>query len=194
VHVETADTGLVLATVDAGGGTYLREARDPNARTTDIGDQYEGNPTPALERFSTLYPWAIDHFDAIDALGTERDRLYRFSSTHPHGELETYLDSGSEEILHERQWIEPADVPSRTIARTEGDRRLVVNATRAGGPLGIAVVDASTNEPLDAEIAVNGDPIGSTGGDRIWTVAPRGAATINATSAGGTVTLETTLE
>jgi hypothetical protein len=192
IHVETADTGLVLATVDSGGDTYLREAHDPSAKTTDVGDQYEGNPSPALERFSTLYPWATDHFDAIDALGTEQVRLYRFSSTHPHGELETYLDSGSEEILHERQRIEPADVPSRTIARTEGDRRLVVNATRAGGPLGLSVVDATTAEPVDAEIAVNGDPIGPTDGDRIWTVAPRGSAMINATSGGETVTVEAT--
>jgi hypothetical protein len=194
VSVETAGTGIVLAAVDPADGTYLREATDPSAKTDEIGDQYEGNPSPALERFEELYPWAIDHFEAVDALGSERVRLYRFSAGHGHGDLETYLDSGSEEILHERQWIDAAEMPSRTIDRTDGDLRVVLNRTRGGGPLGVSVSDATTGTPVDAEIALNGDRIGTTDGDRLWTVAPQGTATINATYAGETATVETTFQ
>lgn len=194
VYVETAGTGIVLAAVDPADGTYLREAHDPSAKTVEIGDQYDGNPSPALERFEELYPWAIDHFEAIDALGSERVRLYRFSAGHGHGDLETYLDSGSEEILHERQWIDATEMPSTAIERTDGDLQIVLNRTRAGGPLGISVVDSATGTPVDAEVALNGEPIGTTDGDRLWTVAPQGATTINATYAGETATVETTFQ
>jgi hypothetical protein len=194
VHVETVDGGIVLAAVDRTEGQYLREAHDPTAKTETVGDQYDGNPSPALDRFTELYPWTIESFDAIDAIGPERSRLYRFGASHPHGDLETYLDSGSTEILHERQWIDPAEVPSNAIERTEGDLRVVVNTTRSGGPLGVRVVDAETASPVDADVELNGDPIGSTGGDRLWVVAPRGPATVNATHAGETVTVETALE
>lgn len=190
VHVETADRGIVLATLDRNERSYLREAHDPSAKADAVGDQYGGNPSPALDRFTELYPWTIDSFDAIDATGPEQVRLYRFSASHPHGELETYLDSGSTEILHERQRIDPAEVPTTTVERTENELRVVANITRAGGPLGVSVYDTAGGQ-LDAEIELNGEAVGSTGGDRLWSVAPRGATTINATHAGETVTIET---
>lgn len=194
VYVETADAGIVLATVDRTSGTYLREAHDPSAKTDQVGDQYGGNPSPALARFTELYPWAIESFDGIDAIGPEQVRLYRFGATHPHGTLETYLDSGSTEILYERQRIDPDGMPTDTAEQTANGLRLVVNTTRAGGPLGVAVVDSTTQNPVDATIEVNGTPIGATEGGRVWTVAPRGATTITATADGETVRVETVLE
>ena len=193
-HVETADDGIVVAVVDRTDNTYVREAHDPTAKATDVSDRYDGNPSPALDRFSELYPWAINSFDGIDAIGPEQVRLYRFSATHSHGELETYLDSGSAEILYEKQRIDPGEMPSSALERTEGDITLVVNTTRGGGPLGIAVVDASTGDPIDATIELTDDAIDSTDGDRLWTIAPRGTTTINATHDGETVTLETYLD
>lgn len=190
-HVETIDDGIVIAAIDRRDNTYVREAHDPTAKGADVPDQYGGNPSPALDRFSELYPWAINSFDGIDAIGPEQVRLYRFSATHSHGELETYLDSGTTEILYEKQRIDPKRMPSSALERTDGDITLVVNTTRGGGPLGISVVDASTGEPIDATIELNDDPVGSTDGDRRWTIAPRGATTINATHDGETVTLET---
>lgn len=145
-----------------------------------------------MDRFSELYPWAINSFDGIDAIGPEQVRLYRFSATHSHGELETYLDSGSTEILYERQQIRPESAPTTTLERTDGDLTVSLNITRAGGPLGITVLDATSETPVDAEIEVNGDRVGSTNGDRLWTVAPRGSTTINATHAGETASIETT--
>ena len=45
-----------------------------------------------------------------------------------------------------------------------------------------------------AAVVVDGDPVGSTGGERLWTVAPRGETTINATHQGETITVETIVE
>lgn len=191
VHVETAGDGIVLASIDREGDTYLREAHDPNARADEIGDQYGGNPSPALDRFTELYPWTIQSFDGIDAIGPEQVRLYRFAATHSHGELETYLDSGSTNILHERQRIRPESAPKTTLRRTQGDLTVVLNVTRPGGPLAIAVRDATSGEPVAADVELNGVPVGTTDDRAIWTVAPRGATTINASHADETVSFET---
>ena len=193
VHVETAGDGIVLAAIDPAGDAYVREAHDPGAKTDSIGDQYGGNPSPALDRFTELYPWAINNFDGIDALGPEQVRLYRFSATYSHGSLETYLDSGSTDILHERQRVHPETAPSTVVERTQGDLRLLVNTTRAGGPLGVTVVDTTSGETVDAAIELNGDRIGSTDGERLWTVAPRGSMNVTAIRGDETVTLETAL-
>ncbi len=192
VYVETVDEGVILSTVSP-RGTYLREAHDPTAKRADTSDQYGGNPSPALDRFTELYPWAINSFDGIDAIGPAQVRLYRFGASHPHGTLETYLDSGSTEILYEKQWLDPGSMPTTVYERTEGDLRLIVNTTRAGGPLGVSVVDTTTDEPVNAAIELNDESIGSTGGDRLWTVAPRGTTTVNATYNDETVTLDTSL-
>jgi hypothetical protein len=190
IHVETVGDGIVLAMVSSPGETYLREAHDPTAKRMDVSDQYDGNPSPALARFTELYPWAIQSFDAIDAIGPAQVRLYRFSANHPHGELETYLDSGSTEILYEKQRIDPESVPTTAIERTDGDLRLRLNTTRAGGPLGISAVDTTTEERVDAAIELNGEAAGTTDGSRLWTVAPRGQTTVNATYAGETRTFD----
>ncbi len=193
VYVETAADGIVLSTVTPNGETYLREAHDPTAKRVDVSDRYEGNPSPALDRFTELYPWAINSFEAIDAMGPAQVRLYRFGANHPHGTLETYLDSGSTEILYETQRIELDGVPTTTFERTDGELRLVLNATRAGGPIGISVVDTLTDERVDAEIELNDESIGSTEGERLQTVAPRGTTTVNATHDGESVSLNTNL-
>lgn len=194
VHVETAGEGFVIATVDRSTDTYLREAYDPTAKTEDIGDRYDENPSPALERFGELYPWTIEGFDSISVLGPEQVRLYRFGATHSHGNLETYLDGGSTDVLYERQWINSKGAPSSNVGRVDGDLRVIATTTRAGGPLGITVIDTTTDNEVDAEIELNGDPIGSTDGDRLWTVAPHGSTTINATYDGQTLTLEKSFE
>jgi hypothetical protein len=194
IHVETAGEGIVIATVDRTTDTYLREAYDPSARTGDVGDQFGEDPSAALERFGELYPWAIDGFSSISLLGPEQVRLYRFGATHPYGNLETYLDAGSAGVVYERQWINVDSAPSSSVGRTGDDLRIIATTTRAGGPLGITVRDTATGSPIDADVALNGESVGSTEGDRLWTVAPRGPTTINATHDGETITLDTTFE
>jgi hypothetical protein len=196
VYVETANNGIVLATIDSRNGTYLREANDPTSISPDIPDQYNRSPLLALDRIEEIYPWVTENERGVSATsnGQNTNRIYRFEITHPHGELETYLDSGSTEILYERQRIRLESVPTSTLERTDGDLTVRFNTTRSGGPLGITVLDATSETPVDAEIEVNGDPIGSTDGDRVWTIAPRGPTTINATHAGETASIETTFD
>lgn len=190
IHVETAGNGVILATIDPAGERYLREAHDPTAKQPDVSDRYDGNPSPALDRFNELYPWAIAGFDAIDAIGPASVRLYRLGASHQHGELETYLDSGSTNILYETQRNDLDAIPTETRQRTEGDLEIRLNTTRAGGPLAVTVVDTTTDERVDATVELNDDPIGSTDGDRLWTVAPRGTTTVSVSHGGETVTFD----
>jgi hypothetical protein len=192
VHVETAGEGIVIATVDRTTDTYLREAYNPTA--DEAGDRYQEKPSPALERFGELYPWSIDSFNSISVLGPEQARLYRFGATHSHGNLETYLDGGSGDVVYERQWINVAEVPSSNVGRTDGDLRIIATTTRAGGPLGITVRDTATGDPLEADVRLNGEAVGSTADGRLWIVAPRGSTTITATHDGETITLRTEFE
>ena len=194
VYVETAGDGLVLAAVDREDGTFLREAVDPGARDTQAPDQYGGSPLLALERMEQLYPWVTENNLGVSAspIGPAFERVYRFSIPHPHGELETYLDSGSEAVTVEFQRIDPESLPTETTRTAAGDLRLVVDTTRGGGPIGVSVRDDATGDPLEAAVELNGDPVGSTDEGRLWAVAPRGPVTVNATRGGETVSLEAT--
>lgn len=191
VHVEVSGGGVVLASVEENNGevTYLREAYDPSARTSDFSDRSDGGLAAAEEQLRQLYPWVTNNSTPTAApVGPDYARLWRFTYSHPHGSLETYLDVETDRVLLERQYKEPELVPTTGDEETEGDLRMVVNRTRAGGPLGVAVYDDTTGEPVDAEVTVNGDAVGWTDEDRLWTVAPRGNGEINATYAGETVT------
>lgn len=190
-HVETTGDGIAVATVDPASGRYLRAAHDPTAKRADVTDQYGGNPSPALDRFSELYPWAIRSFGAIDAIGPAQVRLYQLRAEHPHGQLGTFLDSGSRNVLYEQQRLDPGAMPTTTVTRRGEGLRLVVETTRAGGPLGVELLDPATGERVDGTVALDGETVGTTGADRLWTVAPRGPTEINATHEGGSVTLET---
>lgn len=198
VHVETSGSGIVLATMEETPGEeqrYVREANDPTAKTVNIEDRYGGRLAPAEERIEELYPWvAANGNPSVSLWGPPQVRLYRFTYAHPHGELELYLDSGSAEVLQETQRKDPENVPTDTAEVTEGDLRLTVETTRAGGPLGVSVVDTSTGETVDADVTVNEEPLDAAGADRRWAVAPRGDVTINATHRGQTLQYQTTLD
>lgn len=197
VHAAVTGGGVVLSMIEGGGSgdlEYVREAYDPSAGTKEVGDRYNGDPTAALERIEVLYPWVTNNtFGAVNAIGPAQHRVYRFAYDHPHGDLETYLDSGSGEILLERQFKRPRSVPTRTSATTANGLRLEVAKTYPSGPLGVAVNDTTSNQRVDAAIEVNGESVGRTDGGRLWTVAPRGDLTINATHGSRNVTLQTTL-
>lgn len=198
VHVDTSGRGIVLATMeDTPGGEprYVREANDPTAKTVNIEDRYGGRLAPAEERIEELYPWVANNGNpSVSLWGPPQVRLYRFTYAHPHGELDLYLDSGSADVLQETQQKDPHLVPTEAAEVTEGDLRLTVETTRAGGPLGVTVVDTSTGEPVDADVAVNDEALGSTGGETHWSVAPRGEVTINATYRNRTLQHETSLD
>lgn len=199
VHVLASDGGLVLATVEREGGDdmYVREAYDSSIRSFDSTDRYGGIPPNALERVEELYPWVRENSGSLtaDFIGTNGGRIYAFDIDHAHGNLRTHLDGGSDAIVRETQRKDLELVPTTTVEeRSEtANVRLTVETTHPGGPLGIALVD-DAGTPLDAQVTVNGDPVGSTGGERLWTVAPRGTVTVNATHDGERLTVETTVE
>lgn len=198
VHIDTSGPGIVLATMEATPGDeprYLREANDPTAKTVNIEDRYDGRLAPAEERIEELYPWVAENGNpSVSLRGPPQVRLYRFSYEHPHGDLDLLLDSGSAEVLQETQRTDPDVVPTETATVSEGDLQLRVETTRAGGPLGVTVVDAEAGEPVDADVVVDDESLGATGGDTHWSVAPRDAVTINATHRGRTLQYETSLD
>lgn len=196
VHVESSADGFVLAGIDrSSGGTYLRVAHDTSARSPTLQDNYDG-VSDALDKVEALYPWTFDNSDGIDdarPVGPSSNRVYRIKVSHAHGSVETYLEGGSGEILHEFQRKDLERIPTTDLEETGETLRVEINATRSGGPLGVTAFDG-TGTPVDATVAVNGDRIGSTGGDRLWTVAPAGQPTVNVSHGGETLSLEPTFE
>ena len=197
VHVDVSGNATVLATVkpDAGQPTYVREAYDPSARSIGVPDTYDGDLSPALDRIESLYPWVTDNGSpTVDFIGPDAARLYRFEYDHPHGSLLTYLDGGSENVVREIQRNDPESVPTNTVETVDGGLLLRLNTTRAGGPLGVTVLNETSGEPVAATVAINGQRTAHTDGGRIWTVAPRGTVTVNATHDGRSLSVTTTLE
>ena len=197
VHVDVSGNATVLATVkpDAGQPTYVREAYDPSARSIGVPDTYDGDLSPALDRIESLYPWVTDNGSpTVDFIGPDAARLYRFGYDHPHGRLLTYLDGGSENVVKEIQRNDPESVPTNTVETVDGGLLLRLNTTRAGGPLGVTVLNETSGEPVAATVAINGQRTAHTDGGRIWTVAPRGTVTVNATHDGRSLSVTTTLE
>ena len=197
VHVDVSGNATVLATVkpDAGQPTYVREAYDPSARSIGVPDTYDGDLSPALDRIESLYPWVTDNGSpTVDFIGPDAARLYRFEYDHPHGSLLTYLDGGSENVVKEIQRNDPESVPTNTVETVDGGLLLRLNTTRAGGPLGVTVLNETSGEPVAATVEINGQQAGKTGGGRVWTVAPRGTVTVNATHDGQSLSVTTTLE
>ncbi|MFC7176813.1 hypothetical protein [Halosegnis marinus] len=52
--------------------------------------------------------------------------------------------------------------------------------------------NATTGERVDATVTLNGDTLGTTGGDGLWTVAPRGTFVVTAETGDGNVTASVT--
>jgi hypothetical protein len=150
----TDERAVYLTAVDGDDGTYLREAHDPSARDPRTPDQYGGSPLLALERMERVYPWVTENNLGVSAspIGPTFDRVYRFSIPHPHGELETYLDSGSEAVTVEFQRNDLDSLPTETTRTTANGLRLVVETTRGGGPVGVSALDDTTGDPVDATV------------------------------------------
>jgi hypothetical protein len=197
VHVDASGEGFVLATLDTveGDATYVREAYDPSARTDDFGSQSRSGLSAAEDRLRALYPWVTNTSTPTAApVGPDYALLWRFSYAHPHGSVETYLDVETERILLERQTLDPEEVPTTSDRFVDDDLAVELSRTRAGGPLGITVTDTTTGDPVAADVEIDGDALGSTRASRLWTVAPRGETTINATYRGDQVSYETSFD
>lgn len=206
IYVETGESAVTLAMVDDRGLSkqYVRESHVPEARDPDGDDQlgFQG----ARERFRELYPWASANANvgAYWVVGGQpyfhRANVYAVGVDQPHGfrttdDLTTYIDGSTTDVFLEIQYKDPDQVPTRNVTTVSQGLRLEVNVTHAGGPMGVDVYDEETNERVDASVLVDGDSVGTTGGDGpLWTVGPRGQFTVNATHDGREVDVETALE
>ena len=202
VHTEVARGGIVLSTVErqeSGEYVYVRESYDPDIRDVRDADRYNGDFAAVYDRLTEIYPWVSGNNPGIGGstrIDSGGERLYSMSLVHDHGELQPYLDGGSGRVVKETQRNRVDRLPTTVVNETSesGDFRVRVETTRAGGPLGVTVVDNLTGEPLDVVVTVDGDRVGSTNNERLWTVAPQGETTVNVTRGGETVTVETTPE
>lgn len=211
VYVETAPEGVVLATLDRGEFTdrYIREAHVPAARDSNgtdrflLGSSRAGSLERAQERAGELYPWTFDNRGPTDTGSYSGppflflDGVYPVVVDHPHapstsGDLRIFLDGATRDVFREVQFKDLQEIPT-TRAGTNSTQgvTLAVNRTRSGGPMLASVTSATTDEPLDATVIVNGERLGRTGSDgRYWTIAPRPTANVTVVRNNVTVTQE----
>jgi hypothetical protein len=209
VYIETADANIVLTAVDDSSienpqyvrESHIRGARGPAEQSGLTAEEVE-------QRFAELYPWTEENQEGGIQIGRYGGPPHHFTYAgvwpldigHSHATttpaLITFFDGTTADVFYELQFKDPTLVPTTTVENetNEGDVRLVVETTRAGGPLGIAVLDNETGERVDAAVDVNGHSLGTTDGRQLWTVAPRGDVTVNATHDGRTVSVETRLD
>lgn len=186
--VTTADGGAVMSTVD--GDRYLREA---------IAFEHRDRPAPAVltsfgaveQAASERYPWLDDEADNIFNL--EAYDLYRYEIGHEQGHLLTYWDKGSGDVYREIQRLSVSRLPTSELDETwEAESlRVSIVETPHDGPIEVAVTDAATGDPVDAELRLDGVALGTTGDDgRAWVLPPPGGYELTAHADGATVTAD----
>jgi hypothetical protein len=211
VHVEAVGGGLVLATVrrqDDGDYVYVREAYSPAMRDVRTTDRYDGNIIQVDERLRESYPWVTpergENVDGSELIGTRTALLYTISYDHPHGRTTPYLDGGSGRVVREIQRSDVDRLPTegRKVTSEGGDLLVRIERTRPGGPLGVTAFenatafdnattasDNATDRGVNASVAVDGERVGHTQSEWLWTIEPRGEPEVTVTYEGETVTV-----
>lgn len=205
VHVTASENGLVLSMIDEGefSTQYLREAF--------YGDGFDGrfsNRPISFDEFQDrlegLYPWVFEQNPQIDTVLTSEPYylnagVYGIAINHPHGtvddrDLVVYYDASTEEVFYEIQRKDVSTVPTRTAATrtTDDGLRIELNATYSDGPLSVRVTNATSGEPVEATVRLNGDRLGRTEEGQLWTIAPSGTFVVTAETADGNVTASAT--
>ncbi|WP_435100599.1 DUF7096 domain-containing protein [Halarchaeum sp. P4] len=199
VYVAASENGLVLAALD--DGTYYH--------TTYRVDNYDAAPAPNvdlgafLESLQRLYPTTMNlsaSNGGRQSFGAPADaHLYQAvlgysRTTDVQSTLVVYFDPSTNSVYREDKRLATDDIVTRdAVTRTEDNTTLVVNRTYAGGPLRVAVQNA-TGAPLTAAVRVNGTPVGTTDPDTgaVWALSPAGAYNVTAERGETTVTINTT--
>jgi len=198
VHVETAGGGLVLATVrrqDNGEYVYVREAYSPAIRNVRATDRYGGNVIRADERLRESYPWVTpeqgENVEGASLTGSRGALLYTIQYSHQHGRTKPYLDGGSGRVVRDiqRKNVDRVPTEDRNLTSEGGDLLVRVERTRPGGPLGVTAFDNATDQRVNASVSVDGEPVGHTRGERLWTVEPRGETEVTVSHDGETVSV-----
>lgn len=192
----TGNDGVVHVTTD--GGTLYREAQEVPDWNRDGPNRFvdgsgSGGEVEALERARDLYPWAYSNaFGSPTPGGRFGDsNLYKSVVVHQHGTLTVYLDAALEDAFREVQENQVGAAPTTWRRSTAAnDTTLTVEGTHPTGWLVVNLTRAGSDAPIDGEIRIDDQLVGSTGDDgRLETVTPTGGFTLNATSGDDSVTL-----
>ncbi|MFB6118845.1 hypothetical protein [Halosegnis sp.] len=205
VHVTTTDSGIALAAVRTGEFTtrYVREAFNGAAFDNQFTDR-PLNIETFEQRVSELYPWTWANNRGTNSLLTGepqylRAGVYAVAVNHPHGtvgdrDLVIYYDADTESVFYEVQRKSVTATPTPVVAEaTSDDLGVRLRSTHPGGPLAVQVYNATTGTPVNATIRLGEEQLGTTGGDRLWTIAPRGVFVVTASTPDGNVTVTATV-
>lgn len=187
VYLQTSSDGYMLASVR--GQEYTRETYLGSEREPTLVDQFAKDGSrlrAANDRAEDLYPWLYsEQLPGVQTYG--RTGIYQIRADHPNGRLTAYLDGGTTNVFFETQEIELSTVRTNTVAtRTNDSVRVRVSRSYGTGPLLVVASDNATGVPVRSTVAINGQPVGSTGSDgTLWSVEPREAYTVTVTTADG---------
>ncbi|USZ66933.1 hypothetical protein NGM10_09330 [Halorussus salilacus] len=198
VHVSAAETGVVLSMIR--DDEYVREVVRPDRRDSSKTESL--TPSEALDLVSEQYPWTRNNSAGGSSSRYSSTDVYDVTISHSHGNLTASLDAGTGEIFKEVQYkrlsgqgtLPPGPGVRNTTEGQFGSENvtLTVNRTYAGGPLRAQLTN-ETGEPLDGEISVDGESVGTTGEDGVvWTLGPDEAFRVTGTYDGTTVEVTTT--
>ncbi|WP_135824929.1 DUF7096 domain-containing protein [Halorussus ruber] len=199
VYVSTAETGIVLSTID--GNTYVREIVRQDHRDPSATPQISFLEAP--DAILANYPWV-----RANALGSNTGsygstNIFSLAVTHQRGQLVAYIDGGTEKIfkeVHYKQLFGGHSVPpgpavtntSESVANSSENVTLAVNRTYPGGPLRVKLTNA-TGAPLQGGVSIAGEPVGRTDPNGIlWALGPAGQFRVSATHEDTTVNVTAT--
>jgi hypothetical protein len=187
IHVTVSGEAVALATVRR--NTYIREATDPGNTDGTSSDQF-ASESEVIDRIGSLYPWAWGNEESgVRTYTNFENGVYRVSVDHSQGQLTGYLDGSSGNVFREVQQLSLSRIPSGegTAAQANGTV-LRVNQSFPGGPVEASVTSATTGEPVDGTIYLDGEPVGRTDDGRLWFVGPTTQYRVTAETAAGNVT------
>lgn len=190
--IETSADGYRLSAIE--GETYhVETVRFDNRDQEGSGNFGEWGHVESLEHANRLYPWAADSigggFPVSDDLSTARN-FYWIEYRHGQGTLEVFLDGGTGGVHREIQELSIPSMPELDgPSWTDDDLELTLNRTPSNGPAAVTVTDATTDEPVEATITVNGTVVGETDPEdgTLWIVQPTDEYEIAAETATGSV-------
>ena len=173
IYVATAESGIVLSTID--GGTYIREIYRSDYRKP--GQQESVSVEEAKsEVIEPQYPWIVDNWTGSGRRVYPSIQTIKFTYDYSHGHLVAYTDTGTAKVYREIQRKELAGKhslpPGPAVTNSSENVTLTVNQIYPGGPLRVKLTNA-TGTPLQGEITVAGESVGRTDPNGVlWTLGP----------------------
>lgn len=183
VYIQSGSESLVVATMD--GGTVIREALLFDQHAPDEPEVFGTNDhspvRDAADRVDALYPWVMAN-TSPQIVGFGNTSVYHFDTSHPHGEIQSYIDGATTNAFYETQQKNALAVSMAGIEQeTEDGLRLSVEYNEPTGPMLVDVRQAGDSSATDIDLYVDGNHVGNVGeGGDIWTIQPTGSFEVTA--------------